>query len=272
MSAGAGDAAGSAAEPVFVRPGDARVAGVAADPGPRRWRVAQLRRRAQAWFVDFVLIGVLEVLAMLPVWALDDRASPFGDHAGLFASIHHSSTRSDLLVTTLADVLALAIWIAYDGFLLSRRGAHCGQTLGKQLFGVRIRRADGASIDRRAAWRRAALLPTVLIAPSVLGNLLDAVLGTQPTLSITADVSEMVVIGGLFATALLSDDRRHLVDRGAGTVVVEELPAGVPEAGEDGTVQATLPVEGRERTSETWWLAGFMAFLLVANAISSLKP
>jgi uncharacterized RDD family membrane protein YckC len=70
--------------------------------------------------------------------------------------------RWDWLATTRGVVAMLLLGLLYLGWLTPSAGAHCGQSLGKLLVGLRVTRPDGRPPGRvrilaRAAWDMATL-------------------------------------------------------------------------------------------------------------------
>lgn len=73
------------------------------------------------------------------------------------------------------------VYLLYAVVLLSRRGAHNGQTLGKQILGLRVIRNDGEPVDIKTALVREGLVKTL---PGIVGgiSLLVGVASTSFTL------------------------------------------------------------------------------------------
>lgn len=95
----------------------------------------------------------------------------------ILAAITHSYTTSKnpyTGVTTFHStpglgLVDIVVWAAYVLLLLTRKGQHNGQTLGKQAAGIAIMRNDGYPIDLTTASVREILCKAV---PSLIGSLL----------------------------------------------------------------------------------------------------
>ena len=144
---------------------------------------------------------------------------------------------------------ALLTWVALEGWLI----AATGSTPGKALMGVVVRGKDGARLDERRAWLRAAAVPLGLLLLSlnpVLGFLALLVLvfalmrlrAGLPTWWDAATRSEVTV--GEFGQG-----RRLLAGAIVGALLINEssnlAPAGI--AVESGLPSALLPYP-RNRT------------------------
>lgn len=71
--------------------------------------------------------------------------------------------------------LALLVFVLYHPLMLRRRGAHNGQTLGKQVLGIRVVRADGGAVSGGAAASRE-ILGVVLLGLVPFYALVDAMM------------------------------------------------------------------------------------------------
>lgn len=256
--------------PVFEKPG----ARPTVTNGPPRWTVASLRARTAAYVLDTIIAAGIGFVACIPTWALSERAGPFSDDAGWSAIIDGSSTTGDLLITVLELAVFWTVWTLYAALLPLRAGPEHGQTIGLKSLGIRITMADGTPLTRRAAWRRALWLPAVLSVPTIIGSLLDAVAGTTPHGTDASDVLTYLLMGAIILTALTTDARRGIHDRFAGTVVLAAAPAGVdpaevpPADGPGSALAASIPIEGRPRTIDTWIVTG-LAFGFLALVVGA---
>ena len=116
--------------------------------------------RAGAWLVDTFILMILAVVLFFAIWA----ASGDAGSAGIAAAIAWGATEY------------LVRGLVYAPLLMRRSGAHNGQTLGKQLTGIRVVREEGGEIRYARAVRREWLARTLLI--QVGGLLLTAGIAT----------------------------------------------------------------------------------------------
>ena len=106
---------------------------------------ASTSRRFQAFFVDSLIQGCAAWAIIIPVFML--------------AALPSVLTRSDaagagVLVGTLVMYgLMIAMPVGYEALLLQWRG----QTLGKQLYGLKVVTSDGEDISAGQAWGRAGM-------------------------------------------------------------------------------------------------------------------
>jgi uncharacterized RDD family membrane protein YckC len=75
------------------------------------------------------------------------------------------------------------VYMLYAVLLLSRRGEHNGQTLGKQRLGLRVVRNDGKPVDIRTALMREGVVKTL---PGVIGSV-SALVGVASTFFLLLD-------------------------------------------------------------------------------------
>ena len=76
-----------------------------------------------------------------------------------------------------AFLLFPLVYTLYTVVLVCRNGEHNGQTLGKQMLGLRVRRNDGESVDIKTALVREGLVKTL---PGVVGSV-SALVGVAST-------------------------------------------------------------------------------------------
>jgi uncharacterized RDD family membrane protein YckC len=103
--------------------------------------------RVAAYLIDTVILMLLAVVLFFVIWAASGEAGT----AGIAAAIAWGAT--DLLVRG----------IVYSPLLLRRSGAHNGQTLGKQLVGIRVVREDGRPVGYRRALLREWVARTLIV-------------------------------------------------------------------------------------------------------------
>lgn len=97
---------------------------------------APLARRAAAWLIDLLITVPSPVAIYLGIAVL-----VFGDDVPLG-------------VVLLLIAAVLLFHLLYAPLLLGRAGSHAGQTLGKQIMALSVRRSDGDVVDFRTALRR----------------------------------------------------------------------------------------------------------------------
>lgn len=119
----------------------------APEPAPPRLPLAGWWPRAGAYLIDTVVLGWIAVAVFFVVWATSGEAGT----AGIAAAIAWGVT--DLLIRGLV----------YAPLLMRRHGQRNGQTLGKQLAGIRVVDEDTRPIGYREAFVREWLAKTLLI-------------------------------------------------------------------------------------------------------------
>jgi len=140
-----------------------------------------------------------------------------------------------------AFLLFPLVYMLYTVILLCRDGEHNGQTLGKQMLGLRVRRNDGESVDIKTALVREGLVKTL---PGVVGSV-SALVGVASTFfSLLDDL-----------WPLRDKENRAIHDHVANTHVVQtrRQPAYVPGVSEVTQVSALAaneppPVDGASST------------------------
>jgi uncharacterized RDD family membrane protein YckC len=166
----------------------------------------------------------------------------------LVASFHlYTVTETYVNGTSFSQVHVHDLWVPalvyllYAVLLLSRRGEHNGQTLGKQMLGLRVIRNDGEPVDIKTALLREGLVKTL---PGVVGG-----------------ISALVAVASTFFSLLdylwpLRDrENRAIHDHVAETHVVQtkQQPAYTPGTSELTLVSAPSvneppPVDGASST------------------------
>ncbi|MEY2516421.1 MAG: hypothetical protein QOJ89_3779 [bacterium] len=140
-----------------------------------------------------------------------------------------------IVVGTILGVMAgFAIWLALTVWLVRRTGARNGQTLGKQLIGIRAVRVDRREIGVGWALLREVLAKVVLVG--VTSTMVSTFMGFL----------DVGLVGGLAAIAIwygpafFDEQRRALHDRMCDTRVVDaglsappSAPAGAPASDDD---------------------------------------
>lgn len=102
--------------------------------GPGQWRFASWGSRALATIVDMLVL----LVPTIAIAAILIGIATTGDDSGLVAAI----------IGAVATVLALTlVALLYAPLLMKRPGERNGQTLGKQMTGIRVVRADGRPMD-----------------------------------------------------------------------------------------------------------------------------
>ena len=133
------------------------------------------------------------------------------------------------------------VYLLYAVLLLSRRGEHNGQTLGKQMLGLRVIRNDGEPVDIRTALLREGLVKTL---PGVVG-VISALVAVASTFFSLLD----------YLWPLRDRENRAIHDHVAETHVVQtkQQPAYTPGTSELTLVSAPSvneppPVDGASST------------------------
>jgi uncharacterized RDD family membrane protein YckC len=118
------------------------------------------------------------------------------------------------------------VYMLYAVLLLSRRGEHNGQTLGKQRLGLRVIRNDGKPVDIRTALMREGVVKTL---PGVIGSV-SALVGVASTFFLLLD----------YLWPLRDNENRAIHDLVAETHIVQtgKQPAYTPGASEVTLVSA----------------------------------
>lgn len=151
--------------------------------------------RLAAAIIDFTLMVVV-VMPILFLWTVEDR-------------------NGDLMPTTAANWVALAVLVAYPIVAIGRYGC----TAGKWICTLRVVGPD----DQPAGWGRAAVRFAVTAVPFVAGVLLPSV--PDGAWHSIAAVAQVIAIAAVYAPILADPSRRGLHDRAAGTRVVTKVPA-----------------------------------------------
>jgi len=113
-------------------------------------------------------------------------------------------------------------------FFMQRRGAHNGQTLGKQVVGIRVARTDHREVGLGLTLLREVAAKWLLIC--VVASLVSAALGFADLGSIGLPIA----IAIWYLPAFFDDERRALHDRMSSTrVVVASAPPPPVPAGDD---------------------------------------
>jgi uncharacterized RDD family membrane protein YckC len=122
-----------------VPPGGWERPAVLAQPPPGGYRLADWGRRAVAFIVDGIIIGIPTTLVVAVL--------VFG-----FANVDTAGGVGGLVVASLLSLLVLvAVAALYAPLLMMRQGARNGQTWGKQMLGIRVIRTSGEPFDFWAA-------------------------------------------------------------------------------------------------------------------------
>jgi uncharacterized RDD family membrane protein YckC len=119
----------------------------AAQPPPPALPLASWWSRAGAYLLDTVAMLAVATVAFFLAWAISADAG----RAGIIAAIAYGG--GEYFVRG----------VIYAPLLMRREGAHNGQTLGKQLVGIRVVRENGQPMDYGAALVRQWLVITLLI-------------------------------------------------------------------------------------------------------------
>ena len=121
--------------------------------------LAGMGRRLWARIIDFVLLGLVALIAIIALF-------------GLLAD----SERGFLVALFLGILMVLAIWILYEPMMI----AAMGQTLGKKWAGVKVVRADDGAVP---GWGKSFvrwLIPSVVNLIPILGGIAALVIYISP--------------------------------------------------------------------------------------------
>ena len=128
----------------------------------------------------------------------------------------------------LGALAGAAAWMVLTVWLVQRPGAHNGQTLGKQILGIRAARADHGEIGLGRTLLRETLAKGVLVGSTAA--VASALLGFFDVGLIGFAVAAIVWYGPAF----FDERRRALQDHLAGTCVIDaRRPAEPPASGAD---------------------------------------
>ena len=129
--------------------------------------------------------------------------------------------------------IGVLCWLVLVVWLVQRPGVRNGQTIGKQIVGIRAVRADGARLGAGSAVLRELLAKGVLIF--IAASLVSGVLGFFDG----GSLGILVAIAVWYGPAFADDERRALHDRMVDTRVVDAKLAGVVAAPTDDLWPAT---------------------------------
>lgn len=131
--------------------------------------------------------------------------------------------------TILGIIVGVVCWLVLMVWLVRRPGPHNGQTIGKQLAGIRAVRTDGAPVGVGLALLREILAKGILVA--LTASLVSGLLGFIDA----GVIGSVVAIAVWYGPALADEQRRALHDRLCSTRVVAAKPvaaAATPTADE----------------------------------------
>lgn len=112
--------------------------------------------RAGAYVIDTIILMLIAVVLFFVIWATSGDSGTAGIAAGV------ALAATDLLIRGLV----------YAPLLMRRGGVHNGQTIGKQLVGIRVVREDRQPVGYRAAAYREWVARTLIV--QVVGIVLTA--------------------------------------------------------------------------------------------------
>ncbi len=126
------------------------------EPAPepvRRWVLASWWRRAVAYVLDGIIVGVLAALVIVLITAAAGGVGFIGGDTTGYGSL--------VLGLLFSTLIATAVALLYSPIYMSTTN---GQTLGKQLLGIRVIRPGGQRIDFLYALLREVVVKTFLFA------------------------------------------------------------------------------------------------------------
>ncbi len=124
--------------------------------------------------------------------------------------------------TFVGIVIGVVCWLVLIVWLVQRPGERNGQTIGKQLVGIRAARTDGAPLGIGTALLREILAKGLLVG--LTSSLVSGVLGFIDG----GLIGIAVAVAVWYGPALADDERRALHDRMLGTRVVDAKAGAVP--------------------------------------------
>jgi uncharacterized RDD family membrane protein YckC len=128
------------------------VAARVAAPGERR-ALASWGRRAAAFVLDALIIGVVVTLVIVLITGAAGGVGFLGGDATGFGAL--------VLGLLFSTLIATAVALLYAPFYMARTN---GQTLGKQVMGIRVIRANGQPVDFLWAVLREVVVKAFLFA------------------------------------------------------------------------------------------------------------
>jgi uncharacterized RDD family membrane protein YckC len=136
-------------------PSDATVAPRSFDrPVPdQRWVLAEWWRRAVAYLLDAIIIGVIVTLIIVIITSAAGGVGFLGGDATGYGGI--------VLGLLFSTLIAAAVAVLYAPFYMARTN---GQTLGKQVMGIRVVRASGQPVDFLWSVLREVIIKAVVFA------------------------------------------------------------------------------------------------------------
>lgn len=172
-------------------------------------RTATLGRRAVAYLIDFVLLGVVIVVLAIS--------------AALVSLLRPGDIGPEQVAQAMLPVLLLAIPIFLVYFTVLE--GMWGRTLGKAALGLRVQRLGGGKVGLFEGFVRNLLrllwgpsLPSIALL--VVGNVLLVAMGKEPIVDALALVGLAFLLVDLWLVGATEMEQR-LGDLAAGTIVVE---------------------------------------------------
>ena len=118
-----------------------------------RWVLAEWWRRAVAYLLDGVIIGVVVTLIIVIITSAAGGVGFLGGDATGYGGL--------VLGLLFSTLIAAAVAVLYAPFYMARTN---GQTLGKQVMGIRVVRASGQPVDFLWSVLREVIIKAVVFA------------------------------------------------------------------------------------------------------------
>lgn len=116
-------------------------------PGVGGRHLAGWGARVGATLLDGLVVSVLSLLLVAP---------------GVVVLAVSDADAIGVVLTVLGGLLALGLWLFYGAYFVQRPGEHNGQTLGKQLVGIRAVRDNGEPFSFGTGMLREFVVKTLL--------------------------------------------------------------------------------------------------------------
>jgi uncharacterized RDD family membrane protein YckC len=119
----------------------------------QRWVLAEWWRRAVAYVLDAIIIGVVVTVIIVLITSAAGGVGFLGGDATGYGGL--------VLGLLFSTLIAAAVAVLYAPFYMARTN---GQTLGKQVMGIRVVRANGQPVDFLWSVLREVIIKAVVFA------------------------------------------------------------------------------------------------------------
>lgn len=121
--------------------------------------MASIGRRFLAFWLDSLILTTIVALPVVLIFLA--VGIPMGLFAGDPEAVDDAAGLAMIGLQLVLTVGIIAVWIFYEGWMLSRDG----QTLGKKIMKIKVVTPEGANIARGQAYQRAAIRQLIGIVP-----------------------------------------------------------------------------------------------------------